>query len=125
MLRSTGIRLALASIGVGAVFVTGSALATTDVLAPKVVRVKATEYAYAFSSKTAKKGQKVRIVMKNAGTEVHDLKFTGVAPKSKFIPGGASTTFTVVFKKTGRYQYVCTIGEHAIKGMMGVFIVKA
>jgi plastocyanin len=48
----------------------------------------------------------------------------GVTPKARFIPAGGRTTFTVVFKRTGRFQYVCTIGEHAIKGMQGVFVVK-
>lgn len=104
---------------------TGSAFAATQVLAPKKITVSATEYAYKFSTtKTARKNQKVVITLVNKGTEVHDLKFIGVTPKAKFIPAGGRTTFTVVFKRTGRFQYVCTIGEHAIKGMQGIFVVK-
>lgn len=120
------IRVIIAGVAIAAVAVTGSALAAVQVLAPKKFTVSATEYAYKFSApKTAQKNQKVVITLINKGTEVHDLKFFGVAPKSKFIPGGARTTFTVVFKRTGRFQYLCTIGEHALKGMRGVFLVKA
>lgn len=118
-------RVWLAVLCLAAVAVTGSAFAASHVLAPKKITVSATEYAYKFSTtKTARKNQKVVITLVNKGSEVHDLKFVGVAPKARFIPGGGRTTFTVVFKRTGRFQYVCTIGEHAIKGMQGVFVVK-
>ncbi len=119
------IRLVVAGAFVVALAVAGSAVAASKVLAPKKVSVSATEYAFKFSATTAKKNQKVVVTLLNKGSEVHDLKFAGVNPKSKFIPANAKTTFTVVFKKPGRYQYVCTIGEHALKGMRGVFVVKA
>lgn len=115
--------LVVGAVALAAVVLAGSALAKSMLL-PKPVKVIATEYKYKFSSGFARKNQKVVITLKNAGSEVHDLKFIGVAPKSKFIPGGATTKFTVVFKKTGRFQYICTIGEHALKGMRGTFIVK-
>lgn len=120
------IRLVVAGALVLALAVAGSAVAASKVLAPKKVTVTATEYAFKFSAPaTAKKGQKVVVTLANKGSEVHDLKFAGVNPKSKFIAAGQKTTFTVVFKKAGRYQYICTIGEHALKGMRGVFVVKA
>ena len=123
------IRLAVAGVAgvaVASVAVTGSALATADALAPKKFTVSATEYRFKFVPlATARKNQKVVVTLVNRGSEVHDLKFQGIAPKSRFIPAGGRSTFTVVFKKAGRYKYVCTIGEHAIKGMQGVFIVKA
>lgn len=116
--------LAVAAIVFAGVPTAGSALAATDVVAPKKITVSANEYSLKFSSMTAKPGQTVTFTFVNRGTEVHDLKFTGLAPKSKFVPGGSRTTFKVTFKKKGRYQYLCTIGEHALKGMRGTFIVK-
>lgn len=114
-----------AGVTVAAVVVTGSAFAAKQAVAPKKVTVSATEYAFKWSApKTVRKNQKLVVTLANKGTEVHDLKFFGVTPKSKFIPGGARTTFTVTFKKTGRVQFICTIGEHAIKGMRGVLVVK-
>lgn len=114
-----------AGVTVAAVVVTGSAFGAKQALAPKKVTVTATEYAFKWSAlKTVRKNQKLVVTLKNGGTEVHDLKFFGVAPKSKFIAGGGKTTFTVTFKKTGRVQFICTIGEHAIKGMRGVLVVK-
>lgn len=118
------IRLAVAGAAVAVAVVTGSAVAAIQAIPSKKVSVKATEYAYKFSSLRSAPGQTVIFALKNAGTEVHDLKFQGVPPKSRFIPGGASTTFKVTFRKRGRYQFFCTIGEHALKGMRGTWFVK-
>jgi len=114
-----------AGVTVAAVAVTGSAFAAKQVLAPKKVTVTGTEYAYKWSvPKTVRKNQKLVVTLVNRGSEVHDLKFFGVTPKSRFLAPGGRQTFTVLFKKTGRVQYLCTIGEHAIKGMQGVLVVK-
>lgn len=119
------IRVVAALAAVAAVGVTGSSLAAEQVLAPKKVTIIMTEYGFKWSApKTVRKNQKLVVTLVNRGSEVHDLKFNGVTPKSRFLPGGGRQTFTVVFKKTGRVQYVCTIGEHAIKGMLGVLVVK-
>ena len=79
---------------------------------------------FTLSKRTVKKGGKVIFTISNKGTEVHDFKVIGKIPKSRFIAGGQKTTLTLTFKKAGTYQYVCTIGEHAIKGMQGTLIVK-
>ena len=120
----TRMRLTLLGVvAVAAVAVAGSAFAAQDALAPQRVTVTATEYNFAMAKKTFKVG-KVTFTLVNRGTEVHDFKVVGKVPKSRFLAGGQRQTFTINFTKPGRYQYLCTIGEHAIKGMQGVLIIK-
>ena len=120
----TRMRLALLGVvAVAAVAVAGSALAAQKVVKPQKVSVVATEYNFAIPKKTFKVG-KVSFTLINRGTEVHDFKVQGKTPKSRFLTGGQRQTFTINFTKPGRYQYLCTIGEHAIKGMQGVLIIK-
>jgi plastocyanin len=118
-------RLALLGVvAVAAVAVAGSAFAANTAKAkPQRVTVTATEYHFAMAKKTFKVG-KVTFTLVNKGSEVHDFKVNGKTPKSRFLAGGQRQTFTINFTKPGRYQYLCTIGEHAIKGMQGVLVIK-
>ncbi len=117
-------QLGIAGATVVAVAVGGYAHGASAVILPQKVTVAASEYHFALSKRTVKKGGKVIFTISNKGTEVHDFKVVGKIPKSRFIAGGQRTTLTLTFKKAGTYQYVCTIGEHAIKGMQGTLIVK-
>jgi plastocyanin len=120
----TRMRLALlAVVAVASVAVAGSAFAARTATAPQKVTVTATEYHFAMAKKTFKVG-KVVFTLQNKGTEVHDFKVNGKTPKSRFLAPGQKQTFTINFTKAGRYQFLCTIGEHAIKGMQGVLIIK-
>lgn len=105
---------------------TAGAFAAAEVSAatPKKITVTGAEYAFAFSSKKVRKGVPVTLTFVNKGTEVHDLKFTGVKPQFKILVPGGRQTLKLTFKKAGRYQYLCTIGEHALKGMTGTLLVK-
>ncbi len=120
----TRARLGIAGATAAAVAISGFAGGASAVIAPQKVAVGASEYHFALSKRTVKKGGKVIFTISNKGTEVHDFKIVGKIPKSRYIAGGQKTTLTLTFKKAGRYQYVCTIGEHAIKGMQGTLIVK-
>jgi plastocyanin len=115
--------LLLGLVAVAAVTVAGSAFAARTLTKPQKVTVTATEYNFAMAKKTFKVG-KVTFTLQNKGTEVHDFKVNGKTPKSRFLAGGQKQTFSINVKKPGRYQYLCTIGEHAIKGMQGVLIIK-
>lgn len=97
--------------------------ATSTVLATKLTATGG-EYFFKLSTKTVKKGVPITISFLNKGTEVHDLKFNRYTPKSRFLAPGQRQTFKVTFKKAGKVQYLCTIGEHALKGMQGVLTVK-
>jgi plastocyanin len=128
-----GIRvLIVALVALAAVAVAGSALATRDTpvakvkphkVKPQKVTVTGTEYHFAMARKTFKRGT-VTFTFRNKGTEVHDFKVVGKSPKSRYLAPGQKQTFKIKFTKPGRYQFLCTIGEHAIKGMRGVLIIK-
>jgi plastocyanin len=117
-------RLALiGAVAVVAVAVAGTALAAHTATKPQRVTVGATEYAFALSKKTVKVGT-VSFTVINKGSEVHDFKVNGKVPKSRFLAVGTRQTIKIKFTKPGRYQYLCTIGDHAVRGMQGVLVVK-
>jgi uncharacterized cupredoxin-like copper-binding protein len=105
--------LALAAIGVAAAFVVpalGSSSATTT------VRVTATEFKFKLSRSTVPVGTVVFKVT-NKGKIGHDFKIEG--KKTAMIKPGKTATLKVVFKKKGRYAYLCTVPGHAANGMKG------
>jgi plastocyanin len=107
-----------------AVGVPGSALtAPAAKPKPQKVVVRATEYHFALTKRVVKRGV-VSFTVLNQGSEVHDFKVNGKVPKSRFLAAGTRQTIKIRFTKPGRYQYLCTIGEHAVRGMQGVLIVK-
>ena len=115
--------LAAALVALVAVAASGTALAAKQAKAPQKISVGMTEYAFAMPKKTFKLG-KVSFALANKGEEVHDFKVNGKTPKSRFLAAGQKQTVTINFTKAGRYQFLCTIGEHAVKGMQGVLTIK-
>jgi plastocyanin len=122
------IRIALAGLValVAVVGVTaGSSLAASGTSkASTTVTVKASEFKFVLSTKTAKKGTVVFKVT-NTGKEAHNFVIlSGINKATPLIQPKKSATLTVTFKKAGKYTYECTVGEHAEEGMLGTFLVK-
>jgi uncharacterized cupredoxin-like copper-binding protein len=88
--------------------------------ATTAVKVTATEFKFALSTKTAKHGTVVFTVV-NKGKLAHDFKIAG--KKTAMLAPGKSGKLTVTLK-AGKYPYVCTVPGHAAAGMKGTFIVK-
>ncbi len=61
--------------------------------------------------------------MVNKGAALHNFDIQGVKA-SKVIPPGKTTSFTVTFKKAGKYQYICDVPRHAELGMAGTLKVS-
>lgn len=96
----------------------GPALSGREVgAAPTKVKVTMTDYAFALSRKTVKRGTVVFSVVNN-GEVVHDFKVA--RKKTPIYETGQSGVLRVVFKKTGRYPYLCTVPGHSDFGMKGV-----
>lgn len=112
-----GLGLCLAA-GVGAaVFGFGTASASTGAAAKTTtVVVKATEFKFTLSKTSVPVGT-VIFKVENKGRIGHDFKIDG--KKTKLIAPGKSATLKVVFKKKGKYAYVCTVPGHARLGMKG------
>ncbi len=81
------------------------------------------EYYFKLSKAKVPRGA-VYVTFVNAGTEAHDLKFTGKQPMTRVLGPGAKQTIKLVFSKRGRYAFLCTVGEHALKGMNGTLVVR-
>jgi uncharacterized cupredoxin-like copper-binding protein len=91
---------------------------------PVTVNVTGTEFSFKAIKKTVPKNRVVIFRLKNVGDEVHDLAFSNPKKKTAFIAPGKSGTVRVTFKKAGRYQAICTVGEHFIRGMKITFTAK-
>ena len=111
---STGIVLAALIAVLG---VTSIALARTQTAAAKIVTVKATEFHFALSTRTARHGLFIFKVT-NKGHTAHDFKIVG--KKTPKLSPGKSATLKVTLKK-GTFKYICTIDSHASLGMKGTF----
>ena len=81
------------------------------------VTVTAKEFSFKLSKRKVPKGVVVFTVI-NKGKISHDFKIAG--KKTKTLNPGKKATLRVVFKKKGRFAYVCTLPGHARLGMKGV-----
>lgn len=115
-----GLGLCAAAGLVAAMFGFGSAHASSTTAKPVTVVVKATEFKFTLSKKTVPVGT-VIFEVENKGKIGHDFKING--KKTKIIAAGKTAKLTVVFKKKGKYAYLCTIPGHAAAGMKGTLAV--
>jgi uncharacterized cupredoxin-like copper-binding protein len=81
------------------------------------ITVKATEFKFTLSKKSAHHG-KVTFKVTNKGHVSHDFKING--KKTKLLSPGKSATLVVTLKK-GSFKYICTVPGHAAAGMKGTF----
>ena len=83
------------------------------------IKVTATEFKFALSSKSAKAGS-VTFTITNKGKLAHDFSIGG--KKSALIAPGKSGKLTVTLK-AGKQAYKCTVPGHAAAGMKGTLVV--
>ena len=88
---------------------------------PMQVTVTMTEFKFKLSVKQLPRVGTVIFKVVNKGKIEHDFKING--KKTPNIKPGKSATLKVVFKKKGRYAYLCTIPGHAAAGMKGTLAV--
>jgi plastocyanin len=84
------------------------------------VTVHGGEYYFNLSQNSAPVGTVV-FTFVNDGDVGHDFQIAGKS--TPVIAHGETATLTVDFTKPGTYPYLCSVGEHAIYGMQGVFTV--
>lgn len=114
--RLSALVAVIASVGVVA---TAAPAAPTHVTAA-TVKVTATEFKFALSTKTVKAGV-VKFTLVNHGKLPHDFKIAG--KKTAQIGPGKTSTVSVTLK-AGPHPYVCTVPGHAAAGMKGVVVAK-
>jgi plastocyanin len=99
----------------------------TTVGAGEKLRVAGTEYAFdPENAVVTGGGGRLEIVLENKGSLAHNLK---VEQDGRDLGGtptfqGGRTESGTVELKPGRYEMICTVGNHAELGMVGTLVVK-
>jgi uncharacterized cupredoxin-like copper-binding protein len=119
--KRIGLLLAVALAGVGLHAATASA--ATQATKPTVVTVIMTDYHFRLVGKPVKAGVPVVFKTVNKGHAVHNFDLQKVKA-GKIVGPGRSTSFKVVVKKKGRYQFICDVPRHAELGMAGTLVVR-
>ncbi len=102
---------------VGLLALSPFAAARTHSAQSTTITVKASEFKFVLSKKSAAHGTVVFKVT-NRGHVPHDFKIGG--KKTPLVMPGKSATLRVKLAK-GSYKYVCTVPGHAAAGMKGTF----
>jgi glucose/arabinose dehydrogenase len=84
------------------------------------VRVVAHDFSFTLSRRTVPAGR-VRFTVVNQGVFPHDFAIAG--RKTPLLAHGKTAVLTVVFHRSGRFVYSCTVPGHAAAGMKGVLTV--
>jgi plastocyanin len=95
-----------------------TASTTGGVSQEKVFTITGSNFAFAPSALSVKKGDKVKIIFKNSGG-VHDFKIDEFAVATPRINGGAEATVEFVANTAGTFEYYCSVGTHRQMGMHG------
>ena len=123
MRRVTGVLglavLALAGVFAG-VFLPSGGASTTSAEAITKVTVKAYEFRYTFSRRSAPTGT-VIFTVQNKGKISHDFKIFG--KKTRTLAPGKSQILRVTINKKGQYAFLCTLFGHAKAGMKGKYAI--
>ena len=106
----------------GALTASGAGAAVQQATATTTIKVQAGEFFFKLSKSSITKPGTVAFVVKNVGHIAHDYKIAG--KKTALIQPGKSATLKVVFKKAGKFTYLCTVPGHAANGMEGRFTVR-
>ncbi|HET7449703.1 MAG TPA: cupredoxin domain-containing protein [Gaiellaceae bacterium] len=110
----------LAVIGVLAgVYAPGGGASVGKASATIKINVKASEFKFVLSRRSVPAGSTVIFTVTNAGKISHDFKIAG--KKTPTLNPGTKATLKIVFKKKGKYPYLCTLLGHASAGMKGTF----
>jgi plastocyanin len=90
------------------------------------VRISADEYRFDPDRVVVRGPGALRIVLRNDGSVAHDIRLRrggkDVGGTPSFAPGGSMAAR--VRLKPGKYELLCTVGDHAQLGMRGTLNVK-
>ncbi len=99
----------------------GSSPAAMSELA--AVTVEMAEFKFAPASMTVKKGETVKLLLKNSGKMPHDFVIDELDVKSKVVSPGAEDSVEFTPDTAGTYEYYCSVGQHRANGMVGTLTV--
>lgn len=117
-------KVVMSALVVFAAAAPATAATATAAKAPVKITVTAKEYSFHLTKQGVPAGTTVMFTVQNKGQLRHDFVFQTLHKGTKLLNPGQKATFKVVFKKAGRYTYLCTVPLHANEGMEGTFVVK-
>ncbi len=89
----------------------------------KSFTVNGSNYKFAPTTMTVKKGDTVKITFVSSGS-IHDLVVDGYNVRTKELSPGQSQTIQFVANKSGTFEYYCSVGSHRAMGMKGTLTVQ-
>ena len=90
----------------------------------KEFTVKGTEFAFAPSTMSVRRGDTVKVTFTNAGKYPHNFTITEFNVASKTIQPGQTEVVTFTADKAGTFKYFCSVPGHEDKGMVGTLTVQ-
>lgn len=90
----------------------------------KQITVEGGEFTFTPSAINVSKGDTVELTFKNTGKFPHDYVIADLGVKTKTIKPGEQDTVTFVADKTGSFDFICSVGDHEEKGMVGKLTVE-
>jgi len=106
-------------VGVAAPFAIAAISAGSSSSKIVTIKVTATNCKFKLSRASVPTGTTVIFKVTNNGKIPHDFKING--KKTQLIPPHQTKSVKVVFKKKGKFGYLCTVKGHAAVGMKGTF----
>ncbi|MDO8493628.1 MAG: cupredoxin domain-containing protein [bacterium] len=97
--------------------------ATQTTSSVKEFVVTGSNFTYSPNTISVKKGDKVKIIFKNADG-FHDFKIDEYGVFTQKIGAGKEETIQFVADKAGSFEYYCSIGSHRQMGMKGTLTVS-
>ena len=88
----------------------------------KEFTITASSFRYAPAAMSVKKGDTVKILIKNSGG-MHDFVIDELGVKTPVIQDGEDTSVEFVAKEAGEFEYYCSVGNHRQQGMVGTLTV--
>lgn len=86
--------------------------------------VEGGEFKFTPSEITVKKGGKVKLTFKNAGTFPHDYVIADLGVTTKRIQPGEQETVEFTPQNSGEFKFICSVGGHEEQGMVGTLTVE-
>ncbi len=90
----------------------------------KEIVINASEYKFSPVTLTVKKGEPIKLTLKNVGKMPHDFVIDELGIRTKKIAGGDTDTIVFTPEKTGTFEYYCSVGSHRALGMVGKITIE-
>lgn len=88
------------------------------------IMVSGNEFSFSPATLNLKKGQAVKVTFTNTGKYPHNFAITDMNVTTKTIGPGQKDSIQFTPDRTGTFTYVCTVGDHAEKGMKGTTTIQ-